>query len=195
MAITYDAVACQVWIDLLSTFPVGGQVLCSDHAERLSPPRGWVIVDRRDPQSAIVAAAPPMPPVAPRTRPLRRSWGQFDAPRLEFTGPVTVISSVVATATVVPAPPLEPRLEPLPDRVEHDADAGRTPGGGHEPEPAPASPTTIEAEHSPADDLTDLLRPTGRLLSRAFESGGEQKSVLNVHAPDEAPRSDVAPGA
>ena len=34
------------------------------------------------------------------------------------------------------------------------------------------------------DDLSDLMKPTGRLLSRAFKSGGDQKSVLTVAAPN-----------
>ena len=32
MCISYDALACQVWLDPIAMAPAGGQPLCADHA-------------------------------------------------------------------------------------------------------------------------------------------------------------------
>lgn len=46
--LTYDPVACELWLDPITTpsrAPV--QELCDFHVERLTVPRGWVATDRR----------------------------------------------------------------------------------------------------------------------------------------------------
>ena len=133
MCISYDALACQVWLDPIAMAPAGGQPLCADHAQRLSAPRGWVVLDRRTSQSTLMTAAGPAPvhdargrAAVPRRR-LPRAWGQFDAPRLEFlaegddvvTEPEPTFEPPVVAATVhlepeliEPEPVVEPEAEP-----------------------------------------------------------------------------------
>lgn len=215
VSITYDPVACQVWIDPLPSVPGGGQMLCDEHAQRLSPPRGWVVIDRRDPQSSIVAAEPVALVDQMRSRPrIARRWGQFDEPRLEFTSdataravPVRPGAHITPPPPVVEAPPFE-RPAPVvharagnshPEAVPVEPPPAPEPEPALEPEPEPALAAVHEAAGQPeaaditvvgevdaiADDLSDLLKPTGRLLSRAFKSGGDQKSVLTVTAPND----------
>lgn len=83
--VTFDAVSCQAWIDPLVA-DHGGQVLCARHVERFSPPRGWVVLDRRDPEVSVMTTspevvAPSAPPTQPRRR-VERTWGDFDEPAL-----------------------------------------------------------------------------------------------------------------
>jgi hypothetical protein len=133
VCISYDALACQVWLDPIAMAPAGGQPLCADHAQRLSAPRGWVVLDRRTSQSTLMTAAGPAPvhdargrAAVPRRR-LPRAWGQFDAPRLEFlaegddvvTEPEPTFEPPVVAATVhlepeliEPEPVVEPEAEP-----------------------------------------------------------------------------------
>jgi hypothetical protein len=152
VAITFDAVTCQVWVDRL--FADATQLLCELHAERLSPPRGWVVVDRRDGQTSIVSPRAPRVAATPRSPRSQRQWGQLDAPRLEFLGP-----------DPLPAP--EPVVEPAP-----------------EPEPAPAASTPEpNLEPVSVDDLAALLSPKGGLLGRAFSSTGDQRSALTTPGP------------
>ncbi len=39
-----------VWLDELESDPrrAGGYALCTEHADRLSPPLGWTLTDRRN---------------------------------------------------------------------------------------------------------------------------------------------------
>ncbi len=153
-AIRFDAVTCQVWIDPLAADAT--QLLCQQHAERLSPPRGWVVVDRRGGQTVIVSADEGRQPKVPTRRKPTRKWGQLDVPTLEFTGVEEVAPDAIETPLVEPEP--EPVVEPEP-----------------EPEPEP---------ESPADDLAALLVPKGGLLGRAFGATGDQKSALTHLATD-----------
>jgi hypothetical protein len=85
----FDARECLVWLDPLGSGGRGAGVLCGPHADRMSPPRGWNLLDRRDVESRLwigrtsVAAAPPTPARrrerAPRTRPCAPA-----GPRLPF---------------------------------------------------------------------------------------------------------------
>ena len=125
VAITFDAVTCQVWIDRL--FADATQLLCEQHAERLSPPRGWVVVDRRDGQASIVSPRGPRVVAPPRPARSERQWGQLDAPKLEFLGPDPATEPVAEVTVVEPAP--EPELAPEPVLVD-DLAALLSPKGG-----------------------------------------------------------------
>ena len=187
-------------------------MLCDEHAQRLSPPRGWVVIDRRDPQSSIVAAeqVPLVDQVPSRPR-IARRWGQFDEPRLEFTGdagaramsarpaahltpPPPVVEApplerrtVVAAEAVVAAPDLEPEvIEPEP--IVAATEVTEPVAEAVVPEPESRAEPEADAKAEIVDDLSDLMKPTGRLLSRAFKSGGDQKSVLTVAAPNDDDR-------
>jgi hypothetical protein len=45
---TFDYAARAVWLEDLGTTHEGpGHALCVDHADRLTPPMGWTLTDRR----------------------------------------------------------------------------------------------------------------------------------------------------
>src|SRR6478609_11426833 len=97
VTIRYDPVSCQLWLDPISAADRSVQSLCLDHAERLSPPRGWIVVDRRGLQTTIVTTPPVTPTETPKragARPVRRRWGSFEAPTLEFTSDVAPLIEV-----------------------------------------------------------------------------------------------------
>src|SRR4051812_36499693 len=88
VTIRYDPVSCQLWLDPINGADRSVQSLCLDHADRLSAPRGWVVVDRRGLQTSIVTSPVVASEEAPKragARPVRRRWGSFEAPTLEFT--------------------------------------------------------------------------------------------------------------
>jgi hypothetical protein len=187
-------VSCQLWLDPVNPDERNGQFLCRDHAERLSPPRGWVVVDRRGAQTAIRTSSPvaTVQRVAPR-RVARRRWGSFEEPTLEFTrddvlgdpDDVTLLVTPISIEPVIEDVVITPEPPPVPPEV------------GQEPEPpaAIAQPVVepvvdepevevpVPAEPEVADDLTKLLKPRGGLLGRAFEATGHQRSALTI--PDE----------
>lgn len=46
MSFTYEEAL--VWLDdLLDTIEHSGYALCADHADRMTPPQGWTLTDRR----------------------------------------------------------------------------------------------------------------------------------------------------
>ena len=76
----FDARESLVWLDPLGSGGRGAGVLCGTHADRMSPPRGWNLLDRRGLESRLWmgragAASTPAPAPsrrrarAPRTRP------------------------------------------------------------------------------------------------------------------------------
>lgn len=162
VTIHYDPVSCQLWLDPITVADRSAQTLCLDHAERLSPPKGWVVVDRRGAQTTIVSVASdgltPASRSAPR-RAVRRGWGSFEEPTLDFT------------STAPPPPPDPPRQSP----VDHGVAAGAGSHAVDEPSP-PEEP----GEDEPVDDLADLLHPRGGLLGKAFEAIGDQRSALTL---------------
>jgi hypothetical protein len=197
VAIRYDPVSCQLWLDPVNPDDRHGQFLCLDHAERLSPPRGWVVVDRRGAQTAIRTSAPvaTVPRVVPR-RVARRRWGSFEEPTLEFSRDDATVGSTDLTVLVRPAE-LEPQVVEGPTEAEPSPDPTTEPRGEQLPEPPPVPPEPVTApvderdgsapDDDPAvvDDLTKLLQPRGGLLGRAFESTGHQRSALTIADPND----------
>ena len=45
---TFNSRQQTVWLDHLEESPASAGHLCQQHADRLSPPRGWELQDRRD---------------------------------------------------------------------------------------------------------------------------------------------------
>lgn len=164
VAVSFDATQCQLWLDTLTDASGGAQPLCEEHAMRITPPRGWVIVDRRAAQSSLVTAPSVDPPPRPRRRSpaAERQWGRFEAPTLQF--------DVSGEAPPPPGPaaaefePVEPVVE-VPEEPEPVAEA--------EPaaEPAPA------ADRPEPRAATTLSGAKGRLLSRAFEASGVDEEL------------------
>jgi Protein of unknown function (DUF3499) len=84
----FDARECLVWLDPLGSGGRGAGVLCDRHADRMSPPRGWNLLDRRGAESrlwigragaAAISSAPRRRERAPRARPCPPT-----GPRLPF---------------------------------------------------------------------------------------------------------------
>ncbi len=138
----FDARECLVWLDPLGDGGRGAGVLCGLHADRMSPPRGWNLLDRRGVESRLwlgranaVAAAAPVTSRrrerAPRTRPCAPA-----GPRLPFETTLR-----------------EPVREPDP------------PVRAPEPIRAPWSP-----HDRPGPEFDHVLDARTPLLARAFES-------------------------
>jgi len=132
--LTYDTIACQVWLDPVLERPGRAQEICDLHATRLTVPRGWVLCDRRaeppassDPEAATngtavrtsvtsigpladresAAEAEPAAEQAPDVdRPAETQPAQVDPPE---TPPREIAASVAPT---VPAAPPAARSHP-----------------------------------------------------------------------------------
>ena len=74
---SFDAVNCLAWLDTVVQAR-GAGFLCRDHAERLTPPRGWSLLDRRSPEPMLFVqrradAAQTTAPGGAIERPARKS--------------------------------------------------------------------------------------------------------------------------
>lgn len=156
--LTYDPIACEVWLDDLAARVGRSQEICTLHAERQTVPRGWVLSDRRSEQppmfEAPVAPAPAAPAAsrgaAPRRR--RRRAEDADHPAVQTLELFEVLRQELAEA--------EAEIEAA---VE---------------EPAVEEPAGDPAPDEPEDDVPASLQATSPLLARAFASTGHQRSVL-----------------
>jgi hypothetical protein len=127
----FDARECLVWLDPFDPGDPGARgagLLCGPHADRMSPPRGWNLLDRRETESrlwigrtTVVAALPPRRRErAPRTRACT-SIG----PHLPFDTVASEHEVQVAREPEPARPPWSPHDRPGPE-LEHVLDA-RTP--------------------------------------------------------------------
>lgn len=136
----FDARECLVWLDPLGSGGRGAGVLCGTHADRMSPPFGWNLLDRRGVESRLwIGRTKAVADVAsPRTRrrdrtPRTRSCAPT-GPRLPFEA-----------AAREPDPPTVPERAP---------DAPRSPWSPHD---------------RPGPDFERVLDARTPLLARAFE--------------------------
>jgi hypothetical protein len=100
----FDARECLVWLDPLGDDGPGAGVLCAAHADRLSPPRGWNLLDRRGAEARLwigrlaeaapAALSPRRRERAPRSRPLATP-----GPRLPFDAPAARVVTTPPTRT------------------------------------------------------------------------------------------------
>ncbi len=160
VAIHYDPVSCQLWLDPITVADRSAQTLCADHAERLSPPRGWVVVDRRGAQTTILAAPGVSGPGRPaERRALRRRWGSFEEPTLDFTASEAVTPAAAVVAESVAAPEPEPEVAVVAESVaapesepEVAVVAAPVPEPESEPEVAVVAAPVPEPESEPEVD-------------------------------------------
>ncbi len=142
----FDARECLVWLDPLGPGGRGAGVLCDAHADRMSPPRGWNLLDRRGVESRLwmgrMAAPAPTHPT-PTTR--RREHTPRSRP-LSTPGPLLPFDAPVAREPEPPARAPEPVHAQVPARTEW----------------SPHNRPGPEFEH-----VLDARTP---LLARAFES-------------------------
>jgi hypothetical protein len=127
----FDARECLVWLDPLGSGGRGAGVLCGRHADRMSPPYGWNLIDRRGAESRLwigrTTGAAPVPAQprrrerSPRNRPCAPSGPglPFDAP------PFDAPPEVPVRAAEPERQPWSPHGRPGPE-FEHVLDA-RTP--------------------------------------------------------------------
>jgi hypothetical protein len=131
----FDARESLVWLDPLGDDGRGAGVLCETHADRLSPPRGWNLLDRRGAEARLwigrmadavhAAPSPRRRERAPRSRPLATP-----GPRLPFDAP----AARVVTTPPPRTPPSAPSRTPDPTRTPLLARAFEAARRGDEPE-------------------------------------------------------------
>jgi len=116
----FDARECLVWLDPIGGRGRGAGMLCELHADRMSPPRGWNLLDRRAAESRlwIGRSAAQGEPLAPRRRATRPREYPTPSPALPLDGPA-------ARDTEPSRAPWSPHGRPDPE-LEHVLDA-RTP--------------------------------------------------------------------
>lgn len=147
--------------------PVGNErrnCLCMKHADMLSVPRGWSIDDRRE--SVPRLFRPPAPvkvqrDATPASGQRRKSRGDAVRPKLfdrEVAQEPATAPPAPATAPTPPAPSPAPALAPV------QADEWEVRDDGLEETQAMQWKPSFD--HT--DDLGGILRPKGKLMSRAF---------------------------
>jgi hypothetical protein len=145
----FDALESLVWLDPITTPGRGAGVLCERHADRLSPPRGWNLLDRRGPEFRLwtgrVASAPANAARAPRRdRSPRRSGTESPRSRPRATPGPLLPFDAVPTPTPVPEPAV----------VAAAADA----------------PRSWSPHDRPGPEFDHVLDARTPLLARAFDS-------------------------
>jgi hypothetical protein len=161
--------------------------VCRQHGERLSPPRGWMVDDRRESAPRLFRPQPNLsvvPDKAPRSRKdkvrdlprpslFAENSSPVAPPVVETPAPVVetpvIEESVVEVArvdeTVIEAPAPEPVVDPTPLRAANVV-------VGPEPSVDPSGDVTRawEPYFDPDDDLDGQLNATGSMLRDAFRS-------------------------
>jgi hypothetical protein len=56
---SFDATVSLVWLDVMTGPNQGAGLLCDTHADRMTPPRGWNLQDRRGPTPRLWVERPP----------------------------------------------------------------------------------------------------------------------------------------
>ena len=137
-----------MWLDPISTSGRGAGVLCGIHADRLSPPRGWNLLDRRAAESRLWTGRAPAPARvashAPRgDRRTRPRTCEPAGPSLPF--------DVVEPVTSVPSAPSVPSVISVVTAEE-------------------PQPTTWSPHDRPGPEFEHVLDARTPMLARAFES-------------------------
>lgn len=159
------------FVDAESKVP---NVLCKTHADRLKMPKDWLLDDRREanPRLFRVAASVEQKPARDHTAGHRRKSRPFPKPESFDTVPTP--RPVEARE---PEPKVQEHAEPVVERVvelviEEVAPVEEVVVAAPELEPTQAMPWRPHFDQD--DDLDGVLKPKGRLLSRAFGSDETQ---------------------
>jgi Protein of unknown function (DUF3499) len=146
----FDAGESLVWLDPIDTPGRGAGVLCLTHADRLSPPRGWALLDRRGAELRLWLGEPTATtPASPRPRrePARSRSRIAPCPRLPFDGGEPTPAPPVPAQTLTPAPAVA--------RIVSVPDADLPPWSPHD---------------RPGVDFERVVDARTPLLARAFEA-------------------------
>jgi hypothetical protein len=103
----FDASSGLVWLDPLTAPNQGAGLLCDRHADRLTPPRGWNLQDRRGPAPHLWAERP-VPATIPRAVARRER-----APRSRPCTATTTVTALPFDGNVLadPSSPTDVSLE------------------------------------------------------------------------------------
>ena len=148
-----------LFVTLENFAPVGNErrnCLCMKHAYRLSVPRGWSIDDRRE--SVPRLFRPPAP--VKLQRDATPSSGQLRKSRGDTVRPKLFDREVVQETAPTPTPPAP--APPAPAPVQVDEWEVRD-DGLEETQAMQWKPSFYHT-----DDLGGILRPKGKMMSRAF---------------------------
>jgi hypothetical protein len=116
----FDARECLVWLDPIGDDGRGAGMLCDLHADRMAPPRGWNLLDRRRAESrlwigrAAVGAAVTAPPRR-HERPARSRPLAAPGPRLPFDAPAARETTPPVRASEAARTSWSPHDRPGPD--------------------------------------------------------------------------------
>lgn len=190
--LTYDPVACELWLDQLRGSGAPVQELCEFHVARLTVPRGWTVTDRRAPAVDGAQAVPP---------PVRADVEHVRAAEVEAAEPAPVDrpepvgeAAAAATATTTGAEDRAGAAAGAATSSATDADDGAgADDGGRDDDGRDDDGRDDDAQV--ADEQVDGRAGAagaagGRppLLERAFAWTGPQHSVLTTpHAESEEP--------
>ena len=144
--------------------------VCLEHGERLSPPRGWQMDDRRENSPRLFKPQPNLQVVKDKpSRSRREKVGAMPRPSL-FAEPTSegvsepVVAPEVAPVVVEPVVVPEPVPVARPVAVDESYDIPR------EPDPTGDVTGSWEPFFDPDDDLDGQLNATGSMLRDAFRS-------------------------
>src|SRR5690606_16270140 len=167
--LTYDTIACQVWLDPVPELPGRAQEICELHASRLTVPRGWMLCDRRPEEPALFvheAVAVNGNPVGP-------------APAASRTAPLVTLRQADAAPEPTPAPEPEPVRDPEPEprRTELPPVARLHPA---------ARPVPLEEPVEPVRPARRRVARTVRLPVSELHRGEPDREALPQEDPDQA---------
>ncbi|MDA3001062.1 MAG: hypothetical protein O3C62_05210 [Actinomycetota bacterium] len=174
-----------LWIDAFRADVSGSRereimgFVCREHGERLSPPRGWLIDDRRENSPRLFKPQPNLQVV--RDRPARSRKEKVGAlPRPSLFAETAPESEVVSAPVVAPiseaAPSIAPDVvsgsvdSPIVEIAEHPEVVVEPDDVPHDPDPTGDSTGSWEPFFDPDDDLDGQLNATGSMLRDAFRS-------------------------
>jgi len=162
--------------------------LCRKHADRLNMPRDWVIDDRRTNNPTLFKVQQPTPTRSEESARSRRKARPFPKPEsfdtLSLVRPVVEPAAEPTAEPIVHDVPAEPVVEHVAREspeiedvvaesvVAESASAEQASESTETLEPTQAMPWRPRFDQD--DDLDGVLKPKGRLLSRAFGSDETQ---------------------
>jgi hypothetical protein len=173
---SFDARACLAWLDPVGSGG-GAGMLCQVHADRMSPPKGWNLLDRRAPESRLWLGRPALESDAAErdvaeavpTRSHRTARGRRTRPH-EPTGPRLPFDAPPDGSRDAPFDTPEVR-EPVSSARVVDA----------HPAPAPDAPPTgspWSPRDRPGPELHRILDARTPLLARAFDAARSGDETL-----------------
>lgn len=192
--LAYDPDLLEAWLDELAAEPGPVQEVCDFHADRLTAPRGWTVSDRRQPKASSESLPSGRPPSTVAATPPTAPQSAQESAAPESTSPESE-----APQTEVPesAVPQSAAPEPVAPEVTAPGAPAQTSPASSSPAPTPPAPAASTPKkpsrrrRRSETERAEPEAPAGSLLSRAFEAGGPQHSVLTQGIEDSAIETSV----